>query len=52
MSAVQAVREPKPRMVVPQSARGTLVSIAGLLVGGGIWELVGRHTQQSSFAPT
>jgi NitT/TauT family transport system permease protein len=51
MSAVQAVREPKPRMVVPQSARGTLVSIAGLLVGAGIWELVGRHTQESSFAP-
>jgi len=44
-------REPKPRMIVPHGVRGTLISISGLIVGAGIWELVGRHTQQSSFAP-
>ncbi|HWD17388.1 MAG TPA: ABC transporter permease [Casimicrobiaceae bacterium] len=46
-----AAREPKPRMVIPHRARGTLISIAGLIVGAGVWELIGRHTQQSSFAP-
>jgi NitT/TauT family transport system permease protein len=46
-----AAREPKPRMVVPHSVRGSLVSIAGLVVGAVAWEVVGRHTQQSSFAP-
>jgi ABC-type nitrate/sulfonate/bicarbonate transport system permease component len=52
MSAVQVeAREPKPRMIVPHSVRGSLVSVAGLIVGGGLWELIGRHTQQSSFAP-
>jgi hypothetical protein len=38
-------------MIVPQSVRGSLVSIGSLIVGAGLWELVGRHTQQSSFAP-
>jgi ABC-type nitrate/sulfonate/bicarbonate transport system permease component len=51
MSAVQAVREPKPRMSVPQSVRGAAISIIGLLIGAAIWELIGRHTQASSFAP-
>ncbi len=50
MSAVQA-HEPKPRMIVPQSLQGGLVSLAGLAAGAGIWELIGRHTQASSFAP-
>ena len=31
--------------------RGPLVSLAGLAVGAGIWEWIGRHTQASSFAP-
>ncbi len=31
--------------------RGALVSLAGLVLGAGIWELVGHHTQQTSFAP-
>ena len=34
-----------------QRLRGTLISIGGLVVGAGAWELIGRHTQQSSFAP-
>jgi NitT/TauT family transport system permease protein len=52
MSAVTpAAREPKPRMIIPESARGTLISIVGLAVGAGVWELIGRHTQASSFAP-
>jgi hypothetical protein len=52
MSAVQVeAREPKPKLIVPHSVRGTLISIFGLIVGAGVWEVVGRHTQQSSFAP-
>jgi ABC-type nitrate/sulfonate/bicarbonate transport system permease component len=31
--------------------RGPAVSLAGLALGAGVWELVGRHTQASSFAP-
>jgi NitT/TauT family transport system permease protein len=31
--------------------RGPAVSLLGLVLGAGIWELVGRHTQASSFAP-
>lgn len=31
--------------------RGPVVSLLGLAAGAGIWELVGRHTQQASFAP-
>ena len=50
MSTVQAA-EPKPRMIVPQSVRGGAVSLLGLAIGAGIWELIGRHTQASSFAP-
>jgi NitT/TauT family transport system permease protein len=38
-------------MSVPHGMRGTLVSIGGLVVGAGIWEVIGRRTQQSSFAP-
>jgi ABC-type nitrate/sulfonate/bicarbonate transport system permease component len=52
MSAVHVeAREPKPKMSLPHSMRGSLVSIASLIAGAGLWELVGRHTQQSSFAP-
>jgi NitT/TauT family transport system permease protein len=52
MTSVQVeAREPKPRMIVPHSLRGSLVSVAGLVVGAGLWEILGRHTQQSSFAP-
>ena len=52
MSAVQVeARAPKPKMIVPHSVRGSLVSIGSLIVGAGLWELIGRHTQQSSFAP-
>ena len=50
MSAVQA-HEPKPHLIVPQSVRGALVSLVGLAAGAGLWELIGRHTQASSFAP-
>jgi ABC-type nitrate/sulfonate/bicarbonate transport system permease component len=50
MSTVQ-VAEPKPRLIVPQSVRGAGVSLLGLAVGAGIWELIGRRTQASSFAP-
>jgi ABC-type nitrate/sulfonate/bicarbonate transport system permease component len=50
MSAVQA-HEPKPKMIVPQSVRGGAVSLFGLLIGAGVWELIGRHTQPESFAP-
>lgn len=50
MSAVQA-HEPKPRMIVPHSVRGGAISLAGLVIGAGIWEIVGRHTQAASFAP-
>jgi ABC-type nitrate/sulfonate/bicarbonate transport system permease component len=49
VSAVQAT-EPKPRLVVPQSVRGGAVSLLGLALGAGIWELIGRHTQASSFS--
>jgi NitT/TauT family transport system permease protein len=31
--------------------RGPAVSLLGLVIGAGIWEVVGRHTQASSFAP-
>lgn len=31
--------------------QGSLVSITGLIVGAAAWELIGRHTQPSSFAP-
>jgi ABC-type nitrate/sulfonate/bicarbonate transport system permease component len=52
MSAVHVeAREPKPKMSLPHSMRGSLVSIASLIAGAGLWELIGRHTQQSSFAP-
>ena len=51
MSTAEAAREPKPKLVVPHSVRGTLVSLAGLAAGAAVWEVVGRHTQQSSFAP-
>ena len=50
MSAVQ-VNEPKPRMIVPHSVRGGAISLVGLVIGAGIWEIVGRHTQAASFAP-
>jgi ABC-type nitrate/sulfonate/bicarbonate transport system permease component len=50
VSAVQA-HEPKPHLIVPQSVRGALVSLVGLAAGAGLWELIGRHTQASSFAP-
>ncbi|HEY3541297.1 MAG TPA: ABC transporter permease subunit [Gaiellaceae bacterium] len=50
MSAVQAT-EPKPRLIVPQSVRGAGISLLGLAAGAGLWELIGRHTQASSFAP-
>ncbi len=30
--------------------RAPLVSLLGLLVGAGVWQLVGEHTQESSFA--
>lgn len=50
MSAVQA-HEPKPRMIVPHSVRGGAISLVGLVIGAGIWEIVGRHTQAASFAP-
>ena len=50
MSSVQA-REPKPRAIVPESVRGGAVSLLGLALGAGIWELVGRRSQASSFAP-
>jgi NitT/TauT family transport system permease protein len=52
MSAITpAAREPKPKMSVPHGVQGSLVSIGSLIVGAGLWELIGRHTQQSSFAP-
>src|SRR3954454_24388268 len=51
MSAVQAAREPKPRMIVPRSVHGASISVLGLVVGAAIWELIGRHTQAASFAP-
>jgi NitT/TauT family transport system permease protein len=38
-------------MAVPHSVRGGLVSLVGLAIGAGIWELVGRNTQASSFSP-
>jgi NitT/TauT family transport system permease protein len=38
-------------MMIPQSVRGGAVSLLGLALGAGIWELVGRHSQASSFAP-
>ena len=50
MSAIQATG-PKPRMIVPQRVQGALVSLAALVVGAGIWELIGRNTQRASFAP-
>ncbi len=50
MSAIQ-VNEPKPRMIVPHSVRGGAISLVGLVIGAGIWEIVGRHTQAASFAP-
>ncbi len=31
--------------------RGAAVSALGLALGAGIWEIVGHHTQQSSFVP-
>jgi sulfonate transport system permease protein len=51
MSTVEAAREPKPKMVVPQSVQGALLGAASLVVGAGVWELIGHHTQASSFAP-
>jgi NitT/TauT family transport system permease protein len=52
VSAVQVeAREPKPRMIVPHSVRGALISLAGLVAGAGIWELIGRHTRPEAFAP-
>jgi NitT/TauT family transport system permease protein len=51
MSALTpAAREPKPRLVVPRSAQGAAISIAGLVVGAFAWQLIGDHTQKSSFA--
>ena len=51
MSAVQVeAREPKPRMIVPHSVRGLGVSALGLVAGGVLWQIVGNHTQKSSFA--
>ena len=51
MSTLQAAREPKPRMVAPQRVQGLLLGLLSLAVGAGVWELIGRHTQASSFAP-
>jgi NitT/TauT family transport system permease protein len=50
VSAVSA-NEPKPRMIIPHSVRGGAISLAGLVIGAGIWEIIGRHTQAASFAP-
>jgi NitT/TauT family transport system permease protein len=51
MSAVQVeAREPKPRMIVPHSVRGLGVSLLGLVAGAFLWQLIGAHTQRSSFA--
>lgn len=53
MSAVEATETegtPKPRMIVPRSMPGTLVSVAGLAAGALLWQLIGNHTQKSSFA--
>jgi len=48
-TTIQAA-EPRPRPLVPQSVRGAGVSLLGLAIGAAVWELVGRHTQASSFA--
>jgi sulfonate transport system permease protein len=50
VSTIQ-VSEPKPKMIVPHSVRGGAISLAGLVIGAGIWEIIGRHTQAASFAP-
>ena len=50
MSTLGAATGPKPRLIVPQSARGAGISLLGLAIGAGIWELIGRHTQASSFS--
>ncbi|HEY8704135.1 MAG TPA: ABC transporter permease [Gaiellaceae bacterium] len=47
-----AVAKRPPRMSLgADRLRGLSVSLFGLVLGAGIWEYVGRHTQQSSFAP-
>jgi NitT/TauT family transport system permease protein len=51
VNTIAEAAEPKPRLVVPHSVRGGLVSLLGLALGAGIWELIGRHTQASSFSP-
>jgi NitT/TauT family transport system permease protein len=51
VSSIAEVTGGRPRFSIPPSVRGGLVSLAGLAIGAGIWELIGRHTQQSSFAP-
>lgn len=50
MSTLQAI-EIKSRLGLPQRLQGALVSLLGLAIGAGIWELIGRRTQASSFAP-
>ena len=49
MSAVQAT-EPKPRLIVPRSVQGAGISVLGLVAGAAVWQLIGAHTQKSSFA--
>jgi NitT/TauT family transport system permease protein len=39
------------RFLTSARLRGPLVSFAGLAAGAGLWEVIGRHTQASSFAP-
>jgi ABC-type nitrate/sulfonate/bicarbonate transport system permease component len=50
VSAIQ-VSEPRPRLIAPGRVQGGFVSLVGLAIGAGIWELIGRQTQASSFAP-
>jgi NitT/TauT family transport system permease protein len=39
-----------PRRFRRQQLRSPLVSLLGLAAGAGIWQLIGAHTQESSFA--
>jgi ABC-type nitrate/sulfonate/bicarbonate transport system permease component len=45
---VEALKAPRARWS-SRRLRGPAVTIAGLAVGAGLWELAGRHTQPTSF---
>jgi NitT/TauT family transport system permease protein len=46
-----AAKHPQRLTLGADRRRSLSVSLLGLLLGAGIWEYIGRHTQESSFAP-